>query len=376
MIGCHPTKEQLENDYFNLNLNHQQIAEKYGFKTRQVVYRLFKKYNLKSRTKSELSRLNFEKKITKPSKKELEELYHTNSISKISNILNISRDIISKWIDEYGIEKTYFKNKINNEVLKNELNTHSIKELCIKYNIEPHELKRRVKIIPTKIYTLNELKKILSFYDINSKYFARQICNDDKNVYDTIVELTKDHFLQSDKITERIYRILNNYTSNQKDICRTTDEPLKFYTISKGYGNSNLKVSKTGFVWTDNFCLGYSKISQDLFWKIYNLLPEKYKHKVKFSELNYEVKIKVDIKDYNSGICDNRYSYIADFIMENKNIEFDGDYWHGFENVRIKDKKRDLYLSKLGYKILRVKEMDYKKDPQKVIRKCIKFLVR
>lgn len=46
------------------------------------------------------------------------------------------------------------------------------------------------------------------------------------------------------------------------------------------------------------------------------------------------------------------------------------------ENVKIKDKKRDNYLSKLGYKILRIKEADYKKDPQKVIRKCIKFLLK
>ena len=46
-MNYHPTKEQLINDYFVLNLNLQDIAEKYGFKTRQVIHRLFKKYNIK-----------------------------------------------------------------------------------------------------------------------------------------------------------------------------------------------------------------------------------------------------------------------------------------------------------------------------------------
>ena len=376
MSNCHPTKEQLEDDYFGLNLSHQQIAEKYGFKTRQVIHRLFKKFDIKSKSKKEVSAMKFAQRVTKPSREELEKLYQSNSILKMSKILKISRDVLSRWIDEYGIEKTYFKNNIDNKVLEKELYAYSIKELCIKYNVEPNEIKRRVKNIPQKTYALDELKKIFSLYDINSKYFARQICNDDNNVYQSIVDLTENHFLQSDKITERIYRLLNNYKSTQKDICRTTKEPLKFYTMSKGYGNSNLKVSKSGFIWTENFCLGYSKISQDLFWKIYKILPKKYKSKVKFSELNYEVKIKVNKMDYDSGLCDNRYSYIADFIMENKNIEFDGEYWHGFENIKIKDKKRDNYLTNLGYKILRIKESDYKKDPEKVIKKCIKFLVK
>ena len=49
MSNCHPTKEQLEDDYFTLNLSHQQIAEKYGFKTRQVIHRLFRKFDIKSK---------------------------------------------------------------------------------------------------------------------------------------------------------------------------------------------------------------------------------------------------------------------------------------------------------------------------------------
>jgi DNA-binding transcriptional regulator LsrR (DeoR family) len=38
----YPTKDQLENDYFVLNMSQDQIAQKYGYKTRQVIGRLFK----------------------------------------------------------------------------------------------------------------------------------------------------------------------------------------------------------------------------------------------------------------------------------------------------------------------------------------------
>jgi len=242
MSGCHPTKEQLENDYFNLVLNHQQIAEKYKFKTRQVIHRLFKKYDIKSRTKKEFSEIKFSLRVVKPSKDELELLYHSNSILKISKILNVSRNVVSRWIDEYGIEKTYFKNNIDNEVLKKELQIYSVKELCVKYKVDPNEIKRRVKNIPEKTYTLYELKKIFSLYNIHSKYFARQICNDDPNVYQSIIELSKGHFLQSDKITEKIYRLLNNIAPDHISICKKCSIRLKFYTLESGYGNSKHKI--------------------------------------------------------------------------------------------------------------------------------------
>lgn len=371
----YPTKENLINDYYELNLSHQQIAEKYGFKTRQVIHRLFKKHNIKSKSKKEISKQNFNTKHILPLKEELEILYENKSISEISKIYNIHRNTLSKLMDEYGITKTYFKNKIDNNILKQEASNLSLKELSIKYSVDIRTLKNRLNEIPFKLFTREKIINILSLYNINSPSFARDV-SEDPNLYNSIIELTKNHYLQSNKITERIYRIIHNIEPKKVFKCKVTNEPLKFYTLSKGYGNSNLNVSKNGFVWTENFNLGYLKISQKLFWEIYNRIDKKYQEKIKFSELNYEVKIKVDYDDFINKLCDNKYSYIADFIMDNKNIEFDGDYWHGHENIKLKDKKRDKYLTSKGYEIMRVKECDYIKNPENVITECINFLTK
>ncbi len=50
--------------------------------------------------------------------------------------------------------------------------------------------------------------------------------------------------------------------------------------------------------------------------------------------------------------------YVVDIYLPNKNliIECDGNYWHNLPGVQEKDKKRDLYLRKQGYKILRLWE--------------------
>jgi transposase-like protein len=79
-----PTKEQLIQDYFEINLTHQQIAEKYGYKTRQVVSRWFKKYNITTKNKSQLAKEKFANKITLPTKEELKKLYPKYSISQIA----------------------------------------------------------------------------------------------------------------------------------------------------------------------------------------------------------------------------------------------------------------------------------------------------
>jgi hypothetical protein len=58
----YPTKEQLERDYFDLEMTQDEIATKYGFKTRQPIGKLFKKYSIKCRTKSELVKMRDAKK--------------------------------------------------------------------------------------------------------------------------------------------------------------------------------------------------------------------------------------------------------------------------------------------------------------------------
>ena len=69
---------------------------------------------------------------------------------------------------------------------------------------------------------------------------------------------------------------------------------------------------------------------------------------------------------------------LPDFILGNKIIEFDGEYWHGKNMIRSgnanRDKERDERLIRNSYEVLHVKESDFKEDSKKIIEKCLKFL--
>lgn len=63
-----------------------------------------------------------------------------------------------------------------------------------------------------------------------------------------------------------------------------------------------------------------------------------------------------------------------DFLWNKVIIEFDGDYWHGSENARESDKIRNNKIRAAKYKMLNIKEIDYKKNPHAEIEKCLTFL--
>lgn len=367
----YPTKEQLEFDYNSLNMTQDQIAEKYGFKTRQPIGRLLKKYNI-IKSRSQIAKTRDLEKNPIPPKEIIEELYtKTNSVSEVARILNVSRKRVTSWIKHYNVDITYFKNNICNQTLFQELHTISVKEAAVKYSVSTTKIKSRVPFVPKVEYNIERLKEILSLYDLNNQGFAKAIKLDDENVYNSILEHTNNHFLFGDKITERVYRIINNFSPENVVTCKETGEPLKFYTIKMGYGNSSLQLSKNGFVWTDVFTSNFSTVSQNMFWELYNLLEEDYKKECYFSSLNNEVKI--PITEQHSPY--NKFNYSMDFLYKNKNIEFDGDYWHSLSWVKDKDKFRDEYLNSKGFEILRIKEVEYRSDKQKTLNKCIKFLI-
>jgi hypothetical protein len=132
------------------------------------------------------------------------------------------------------------------------------------------------------------------------------------------------------------------------------------------YGEENGKVKYKEFITKkiSNFKDKYSKISQDLFWNIYKELKQS--QNCYFYELNHE---------YVFYVWNNDMTIInVDFRMDDKIIEFDGDFWHSSEKQIDIDKKRDYFLISKGYKIKRVKEKEYRKDKNKIINECIKFL--
>jgi hypothetical protein len=127
--------------------------------------------------------------------------------------------------------------------------------------------------------------------------------------------------------------------------------------------------------WLKNYKkTNFSKVSQLLFWEIYNQMLTK--TDVYFASLF-------------GGICDDsgkNHEYVLktkemsvkpDFYHEPTKsiIEFDGDYWHGkHRGDDTREKERDAALLKEGFRVLHIKERDYRANPNQVTIQCLEFL--
>lgn len=117
--------------------------------------------------------------------------------------------------------------------------------------------------------------------------------------------------------------------------------------------------------------LNYSKISQELYWGIYELLDDK---DVQFAQLLNGTKDETG-KNHEMQVCTSLGTFVVDFVQYNKIIEFDGDYWHSEAKVNPeRESRRAAGLTEQGYIVRRVREQDYKKNKQKVIQECLDFL--
>ena len=201
-------------------------------------------------------------------------------------------------------------------------------------------------------------------------------------------------------LSERLYCLYNNI--KERPMCYCGKKHLNFIEFKLGYYqfcsakcSANSKEIRSKYV---NTCLElygvdnvfkskelmkdvyrkHSKVSQELFWSIYNKLDDDLKDKCNFGELNDEIQIEGDNKFFS-----------IDFCVDNIIIEFYGDFWHRNPNVYngdeiIKgmlttdiwdyDKKRIEYLKQKDFKILSVWEDDYTSDKNKIIKECLKFL--
>jgi hypothetical protein len=142
------------------------------------------------------------------------------------------------------------------------------------------------------------------------------------------------------------------------------------------------KISKTSYFREYNKINknNYSPISQELFWKIHNIIKEIF-NKIYFGELNHE---------YNCGTPGN-FDFV---ILDNKRvIEFNGDKWHANPNIykesdiplKFTNKtaaqiwQEDIDKNKKaidnGYSLKIIWEKDYLRDKESVILDCIKFIL-
>jgi hypothetical protein len=102
-----------------------------------------------------------------------------------------------------------------------------------------------------------------------------------------------------------------------------------------------------------------SKISQILFWRIYEKLSDK--NNCYFHELNKEIMLR-----------SNGFIFFPDFVYNSKIIEYDGIYWHNEK----KDKNRNFFYEKMGYDVLIVNSNEFNRGriDNEIIYKCLTFL--
>lgn len=127
--------------------------------------------------------------------------------------------------------------------------------------------------------------------------------------------------------------------------------------------------------WMNNYKKSnFSKVSQELFWIIYNKLDNK--EYIYFATIkNGEMDISGKNNEYKLRL--NNTVLAPDFLMKNKNkiIEFDGTYYHRDtpENKK-RDILRDIKIKENGFEVFHVNESEYKKTPDKIINDCFDFL--
>lgn len=284
------------------------------------------------------------------------------------------------------------------------------------------------------IISLESLKKklniLLKSFDGKFQGLYKTIHGKHPLIFNSILEYINENTLSTSKFSEKVYRIISDeYKIDDIPTC-ICGVKLKFNTITTGYGYSiyksnicskcnrklplkerwirklgeieglkrfkeyyqtrkgflsldyfNDKYGKDGQIkyddyWKFNFSqrskLPYSKISQELFWEIYQNLTSKIKKNVKFAELNGEKNINFNMYD-KKIIGKERICMFVDFSISNQIvIEFDGNYWHKY--TKDIDIKKNIILQSKGYKIFRVEEKDYIKNKEIVIKKCIEFI--
>ena len=118
-----------------------------------------------------------------------------------------------------------------------------------------------------------------------------------------------------------------------------------------------------------------SKSEQDLFDNLFKSFPE----------LKQQVFVKHDALHY----------YAYDIVLDNKIIEYNGDYWHAnpikyskddsikYPNHKVKtakeiwnyDKEKLNFAKTLGYDVLVIWESEYKSDKKSTLDKCKTFLM-
>ena len=242
------------------------------------------------------------------------------------------------------------------------------------YSLEESKIKLKERqttfTLDKCIFKYGEIEGQKIFRNRQEKWQETLNKNNDK------IELNKKRGLSKEKFIEKHGQEMFNKSVELKKFGSSKEGLIENY----GLDFYNKRINKTKVVLKNRGFNKYSKISLELFLEI-----EKNIDLDCFYGKNEKI-----IQFY----ADEKYfCFYADFMCENKIIEFYGDYFHGNPEVYNKDKiigskykhfsaedawKKDSdrinLIKNQGYDILIIWENDYKKDKEKIKNKCVEWI--
>lgn len=308
----------------------------------------------------------------------LKKSFKSNSIEGIMYKEQCSREnaiIIFEKNNNGNLEK---RTKSFNESLKknpnfNKERSRNCKEFWIKRGYSEEEsMKKSMEVMKNIHIKTSEKKKenkelYKDTYTTNIEYWIKRgYSEEDAKILLSKRQTTFSKEICIEKFGEELG--LEKWKKRQEDWIKTLDSKSDYEKIEinrkKLFNNS-----------------GYSKISQDLFWKIYDNFKD---NNIHFEELNGEI-IRYDKKRKKHY----RYDYI-DFSLK-KCIEFNGDYWHcnpikydenfihpivkiSAKDIWEKDIAKNNWIENRGYQVLTIWESEYRKNHDETLKKCLDFL--
>lgn len=346
-----------------------------------------------------------------------------NLVLKKININNVSNDFYYKIINcsnEYCGTKKCSNSDLYKSFLPKHLSENKIKDLnektkkrsvfCFEHWIDKGFSEQEAKNKVSEIQKKNA-KKVIKRVKITKEFFKNKGYTNEEIINKTLTPTKIDFWIKKGYTEQEAKNIIGE---NQKKASSFVDYEKRVlpsnieYWTDKGfsYVEARKKVKERQTTFSLEICIkkfgedlglkrwierqekwlknykkkNYSKVSQELFWELYNLLDVEYKKEksIFFATLNKETGEK-DIENRNNEFrLKLNKSYILPdfFVLEDKKIiEFDGTYYHRInpEN-ELRELDRDKNIKESGYSVLHIGENDFKEKRENVIKECLKFL--
>ena len=280
------------------------------------------------------------------------ELSNISEIYTKEETINLLKDNYIKYLGKSGNRKLLRDNKkLYLSLFYHTSNLNNLNKNLNKFSM-------RLYILINNLDIVCSIHNCLKFWTINKGEF-KIVCGNCKPKYPSIEWFKNTYGDDWKKFNdERIISIANNRTNSIFWFKKKYGDTLG---TEKYHSHVEYKMSKLSELKGNK----YSKISQELFWNIYNNLNDK--SGIYFHDLNCEFVLRIPSQfEYKNTVM------MLDFKQNFKIIEYNGNYWHS----KVIDDVRYSILKKMGFEVMIITSDEYNRNKKNklIVDKCVKFL--